>query len=178
MTRIAIGLAWKASMAKLLESACPKDSCRYYGLAVEWLEHPTGIDPPNCQACGTQLKRVYSSFNMPFSGSISQRYASKTAEQKSIDGGFWAWKRRNTLSGKPERVRINTFQELNAFCKSEGVHNPTDLPQHMEIKPDGKGWSTQGMPGSWTSVPAELMPDKEPDPPPTPSRPAAFIDAP
>jgi hypothetical protein len=78
-----------------------------------------------------------SRFNSPFCGAITARYLERNLEGGNAqDGGHWAWKKK-TISGKPEPVYIETFQEQASYCREEGLANPTDTGPAM-ISPDGK----------------------------------------
>jgi hypothetical protein len=74
---------------------------------------------------------------MPFSGAIGSRYLDRGLEGgQAKDGGHWAWKK-NTISGKPEPVYIETFQQQRDYCRSEGLVMPGDTSPGF-ISSDGK----------------------------------------
>lgn len=103
-----------------------------------------------CEDCGTQRTRLISTFAVVFTGLIStSKYGDPKVEgyNPKVDG-HWAWRRRSSVSGKPEPCHITTFQEQAAYCKAEGLANPKDVGP-VEIGECGKKVSTRGLPGCW-----------------------------
>jgi len=133
----------------MYEGYCPAcdPECRnpeehYYPLS-------TSPEAP-CSACGGERRRLVSQFAVVFTGVIStSKYGDPRLERYNTKvDGHQAWRRRSSLSGKPEPVWIETFEDQKRFCREEGLTNPKDVGP-MEIGDDGKSYSTRGMPGCW-----------------------------
>lgn len=122
----------------IYESMCETPECKAQEVVFEWLASSFETPDPNCDFCGRQTKRQASRFAMPFSGSITSRYLDRGLEGGYMkDGGHWAWKKKDTVSGKPEPVYIDTFQAQRDYCHSEGLALPSDTT-NATISADGK----------------------------------------
>jgi predicted nucleic acid-binding Zn ribbon protein len=112
---------------------------------------PADEEVPVC-TCGQQMKRLIGQFAVVFTGSVTQKkYLNPKCEdyeKTAASDGYFAYRTRNTISGKPEPVRITTVAEERAFAKEQGLVAPSDCG-NWEVCSDGKTLSTRGMPGSW-----------------------------
>lgn len=135
----------------LFEFLCEQDDCVLRDMVVEhYLTRWTDADP-KCEYCGHQTSRCLSTFNMPFVGVMTARYNDKKKAGAHREG-MWAV-RRKTLSGKPENVFLETFQDRREFCKAEGLIPAEDVGP-IDADPDGKHQISQtrtrtGRPGTW-----------------------------
>lgn len=84
-------------------------------------------DPP-CAVCGSRTERLISLAHPVFTGTISGKYLRRHDNEEAQMGGHWAWRRRSSRTGKPEKVWIETWQQQAKFCKEEGLYNPRELP--------------------------------------------------
>lgn len=108
--------------------------------------------PVPCPTCGGPTDKLFSRFAAPYSGSM-HKYMDPKREGAEMDG-FWAYKKRSSLSGQPEPVFISDMQQLREFNKAEGLAAPGEVPTNATISADGKKIESRGMPGQW----AEGMP--------------------
>jgi hypothetical protein len=116
---------------------------------VEEHYYPHSDSPTNaCGYCGGATDRLIGRPNIVFTGVISARYNDKNVENPHQEG-HWQWRKKSSVSGKPEPVFISDWQTQKEFCKAEGLANPREMPRNMEIASDGKGvLNTRGMPGT------------------------------
>lgn len=133
----------------LFEHYCPAcdPDCQH---AEEHFFHRTNSPDPNCDACGQQKRRLVSTFAVVFTGLIStSKYGDPRVEgyNTKVDG-HWAWRRRSSVSGKPESVWIDDFQKQKEFCQQEGLTNPRDVGPQIAGS-DGGFVSPRGLPGCW-----------------------------
>ncbi len=103
---------------------------------------------PVCERCGGQQERLMSNFSVVFSGPITARYCDKNKEGAHADG-FWAYRKLSSVSGQPEPVYINDWQQLRDFNRAEGLAAPGEAPTHATISADGKRLVSDGLPGQW-----------------------------
>jgi hypothetical protein len=98
--------------------------------------------------CGGLLELAIHPLQVVFTGPLTARYNYKDAENPHQEG-HWAWRRKSSLSGKPEPVFIDSFDAQRQFCASEGLVNPKELPRNYQISETGKGEiNTRGLPGT------------------------------
>lgn len=107
-----------------------------------------GTHYPFCPACGRVMRENAQAPGVVWTGSIGQRYRSKAADGYHEPDGMTMWSRK-TPDGKPVPVRLESWADVRRFAKSEGLTDPRELPNNLEVKPDGKSLAnTMGMPGS------------------------------
>lgn len=136
----------------ILEHACVTESCGQYSRPVEHYFHHAPEQNPACEACGGPTVLMISRFGIVWTGDITPRYNDRDADKdpaKAHETGFWAWRTKSSVSGKPEPVRITTWQEHREFARAEGLSFAGELPRNIQISEDGKRLNSQGMPGSW-----------------------------
>ena len=139
----------------IYEYACENDKCYHFGRRKQSLLKSFSSPDPCCPKCGTQLRRSsVSQFSVVFSKPMSA-YDQKTSQGGGVDG-HWAW-RKNTESGKPERVWIDSFAAQREFCRQEGLINPTDINPNCFANQDGTRMETAGIPGQWANTPEHLL---------------------
>lgn len=121
---------------------------------------------PPCPNCGATRIQLASRFAVVFTGPLTARYNDPKRENAHQEG-FWAHRRAadGKLSG--EAVRIESWQDLKEFNRSEGLAAPGDVPTNATISKDGKRIVSDGMPGQWRGAL-----------PPIPSRLQEIIDKP
>ena len=97
------------------------------------------------------MQTIISRFSTPFDKALSHYNDPKRETlNQTKDGGHWAYRTRSSISGAPERVYIKDRQAQREYCRQEGLTDPTDLPENMDIREDGKGFkNSQGNPGCW-----------------------------
>jgi hypothetical protein len=75
--------------------------------------------------------------------------------------GFWAYRKRSSVSGNPEPVYLDSMQAIRDFNKAEGLAAPGEVPTNSTISADGKTIQSNGMPGNWQcgfpSIPSRLQ---------------------
>jgi hypothetical protein len=121
----------------LYESICEVVNCPERGKVFEWYASRSDAPERPCSYCAQPTVRQFSRFNSPFCGAITARYLDRGLEGGNApDGGHWAWKKK-TLSGKPEPVYIESFQDQKTFCREEGLALPSDSGPGF-ISADGK----------------------------------------
>lgn len=141
----------------LKESVCINPACSRRGLVEEHYYSRTDSQIQSCAECGTPERQIPSRFNVPFLGPMTARYNDKKIPGAHVEG-HWATRKR-TLDGRERMEWIDSWDKQKQFCKEEGLILPSDLPSTPTLKSgSGKEWSTVGMPGSWSSLPAELQP--------------------
>lgn len=112
-------------------------------------------DPtPVCPQCGGYRKRMAGRFAAPFSGSL-RKYTDPKRENAHMEG-FWAYRKRSSVSGKPEPVWLDSMEAVRAFNKAEGLSAPGDVPTYSTISADGKHIESRGMPGQWVTGMPEM----------------------
>lgn len=122
----------------LFESSCISQSCPLAGQVTEWLGKYE--DPEPLCTCGTPMTRLVSRFGVIWTGALTSKYVDRSLEGGHGDGGHWAYRTKNTASGKPEPVYIETFQQQREYCKAEGLGLPSDTDFAM-ISDDGRSTS-------------------------------------
>ena len=136
----------------LFEVRC--DACR--ATDEVFLHHWYSTDPP-CPVCLGPRRRLMSCFASPFMGSL-RKYSDLKREGAQMDG-FWAYKKKSSVSGQPEAVFLDSVSAVREFNKAEGLTAPGEVPRNVQIGSDGKTLSSTGMPGNWAgpcSMPARL----------------------
>ncbi len=123
-------------------SACP---------AYEPVATMTADEQLHCE-CGAILELEIFPIQVVFTGPITARYLDKSAEgADKPDGSHWAWERpigEDGRPGKPQAVRIESWQDQKEYCKRNHLATPSSLPNHLEMAEDGKTVkNTVGMPG-------------------------------
>jgi|WetSurMetagenome_2_1015567.scaffolds.fasta_scaffold742858_2 hypothetical protein len=94
------------------------------------------------------MQRVVSAFQVVFTGPITKRYNDPKSENPDQEG-HWAFRKRSSVSGNPEAVFIETWQDRREFMKQEGLVGYEDVGP-IDSSPDGKWSSTRtGKPGTW-----------------------------
>jgi putative FmdB family regulatory protein len=117
-------------------------------------------DPtPDCPICLGPRVRLASNFGVVFSGPLTRKYMDPKKEG-AYEEGFWAYRKRSSISGELEPVFLDTWDKLREFNKAEGLSAPGDAPTNATISSDGKRILSNGMPGQWQtgmpSMPARL----------------------
>lgn len=107
---------------------------------------------PTCPVCLGPRTTLASRFGVVFTGPLAARYNDPKKENAHQEG-FWAY-RKNTASGQPEPTFIETWAELRAYRKSEGLDG--DVPTHATISQDGRTINSSGMPGQWSGGMPEM----------------------
>jgi predicted nucleic acid-binding Zn ribbon protein len=133
------------------ESVCSDPTCRMCDKPVEHYYHRSDTPLNRCDACGGETKAVpFSRFAVVFSGELGANYVDRSKEGgEAKTAAHWAWRQRSSLSGKPEPVFIETFQQQREFAKAEGLLLPKEMPNNYVVKEDGKSLAnTCGMPGT------------------------------
>jgi len=90
---------------------------------------------------------MISAFAVCFTGPLTAKYNRGDLEGSHQEGQF-QWRKKGTKSGKPELVKLETFQDQREFCKAEGLVNPKDVG-NWEVGSDGKSLQTRGIAGQW-----------------------------
>jgi putative FmdB family regulatory protein len=118
-------------------------------------------DSPNpaCERCGGPRRRLMSCFASPFMGSL-RKYSDLRREGAQAEG-FWAYKKRSSVSGQPEPVFLSSVAEVRDFNRAEGLAPPGEIPVNATISADGRRIVSDGMPGNWRGnfppIPARLQ---------------------
>ena len=76
----------------------------------------------------------------------------ETYERDMRRGGHWVARKRSGggTEENPKFELIQTRQQQKAYVREEGLSDPTEFPEHMQVSGDGKSWqNSQGMPGTW-----------------------------
>jgi hypothetical protein len=123
----------------LFTEVCEAQGCILQGdLADEYYRHWDDPQKP-CSACGGPTVRQFSPFASPFMGEMSRKYVDTSLDDgQRQDLGHWAWRRKSSVSGKPEPVYIHDWAQQRAFCKAEGLANPTtEMDSNCEVSEDG-----------------------------------------
>lgn len=146
----------------LYEHYCDNEECKRYQQVEEHFFHSSNCEAPQCPDCSRRQVRAMSRFSSPFTGLMTARYNDPKKEGAHMEG-HWAY-RRKTVSGNPEPVFLETFQQRREFMKSEGLVGYEDAGPNMPDS-NGKRVNTTGMPGSWGGTltpPSKLMEPKAP----------------
>ncbi len=122
--------------------------CHLCGFFEErWMRHADDPPPP-CPACGDrEREQLMSRFAAPFMGSLA-KYTDQKRENAGMEG-FWAYRKRSSISGNPEPVYIDSMAALKEFNKVEGLAAPGEIPTNSTISADGRRIISNGMPGQW-----------------------------
>lgn len=114
----------------------------------EWYAPRFDSSDPQCFVCGKPMKRLISSFSVVFTGPMTARYNDPKSENPHEEG-HWAFRKRSSLSGNPEPVFLETWQDRKEFMKAEGLVGYEDVGP-VDTSPDGR-WSNArtGKPGTW-----------------------------
>lgn len=132
----------------LYEDVCFRPECPVYDQAVERYYSTSSTPQKPCIECGGPTERLMSRFGVVWTGPITAKYNDKESKGAHKEG-HWAFRKKSSLSGKPEPVFIETFQQQREFCKAEGLVNPTQAPRNLVVKEDGRTLAnTRGMPGT------------------------------
>lgn len=134
----------------LFEHCCTSESCCLYCVPVEHFFHNRYAANPVCEECGGTTERLVSKFNAPWTGDLS-RFNDPAADQhNATPHGHVAYRTKSTrnLDGSPEAVTISSRQAQKAFCKAEGLVDPSDVNPNIGTKEDGKLGSSRPK-GSW-----------------------------
>jgi hypothetical protein len=129
-------------------------TCPNYGKVEEVLQHFDAQDP-FCPECGIQMKRRISAPHVIWTRPLAAYGDPKkeTYEKDLRRGGHWVARKRSG-GGTPENPKfelIRTRQDQIAYCKSEGLSDPTDFSPNVRVSQDGKSFSSGvGEPGCWT----------------------------
>ena len=126
----------------------------------EYFSHVRTDEDPPCPGCGGWRQRRVSSFKVVFSGPLTARYNDPKREGAQMEG-FWDYRVRSSVSGQPEPVFLETWDQLREFRKAEQLSMPGDVPANATISRDGRTISSAGMPGQWAggmpSIPSRLQ---------------------
>ena len=136
----------------IFEEFCPLCSATEDCYLPRW----DAADPP-CPRCLGPRRRLMSCFASPFSGSI-HKYVDLNREGSHMDG-WWAYRKRSSISGQPEPVYLDSMQAVKEFNRAEGLTAPGEVPTNSTISADGKSITSAGMPGNWSgpcSIPSRL----------------------
>jgi predicted nucleic acid-binding Zn ribbon protein len=131
----------------IFENMCRQEGCEAAGDPFEWYAATRDKPDPICARCGSSTVRLISSFAVVFTGAITKKYNDPKLENYHQEG-HTAWRRRSSKSGKPEPVRIETFEDQRRFCKEEGLVDPRETGP-LEAAADGRTSSSRGLPGCW-----------------------------
>src|SRR5262252_912412 len=116
-------------------------------------------DESPCPGCGGRRVKLFSRFAAPFMGSI-HKYVDPNREGSHMDG-FWAYRKRSSISGQPEPVYLDSMQAVKEFNRAEGLAAPGEVPTNCTVSSDGKRIVSAGMPGQWQCgmppIPARLQ---------------------
>ena len=139
----------------LREYDCPNPGCPRHDVPLEFFFRSS--DPePECE-CGSAMRPLLSRFAIAFSGAITNKYNDRKRENAHQEG-HWAYRTVNTVSGKPEAVFIETWQQQKEFCKEQGLRVPSEISPNAEIDAKGDHLQTNGVTGQW-SMPAPRLQD-------------------
>lgn len=103
---------------------------------------------PLCPVCGGEQEQLVGRFGVVFSGPLSAKYMDSKREYAHLEG-YWAYKRKSSISGHPEPVFIDSWQAARDFNKAEGLSAPGEVPKNSTISADGKRILSDGFPGQW-----------------------------
>ena len=135
-------------------------ACEACGAIEERYMRRWDTPPPDCPVCLGPRTELASRFGVVFTGRITARYNEPGRENSHMEG-FWTYRKRSSVSGQPEPVFIEDWQQLKNFNKAEGLAAPGDVPTHSTITPDGRRIVSDGMPGQWRgslpAIPARLQ---------------------
>ena len=138
----------------IFELHCP--AC--HTIREEYFRHWYDQDPA-CPACGGLRERMASRFGVVFTGPLTARYNNPRREGAHMEG-YYAYRKRSSISGQPESVFIDSWDAHRAFQKAEGLE---DGPTNCTISRDGKKLESAGMPGQWTAGgmdPHDMVPSR------------------
>lgn len=88
-----------------------------------------------------------SAFAAPFMGSLT-KYADSNRENAQMEG-WWAYRKRSSISGQPEPTYIDSMEKLKEFNRAEGLAAPGEVPTNSTVSADGRRIISDGMPGQW-----------------------------
>lgn len=110
---------------------------------------------PTCHSCGAARTVLASRFGVVFTGPLARRY-NDPKKEGYYQEGFWAYKKRSSVSGQPEATFIETWDQLRAFNRAEGLSAPGEVPNNASISADGRNISGVGMAGQWVGGMPEM----------------------
>jgi len=106
---------------------CSSQGCEHHKKPFEKYLYRRDSDNPRCPLCGSETSRAVSRFGIVWTGYITKKYNDPGYAHSDREGHI-AWRVRSSKTGKPEPVRIETFEQQRRFVKGEGLYNPTELP--------------------------------------------------
>jgi hypothetical protein len=140
-------------LTPIYESMCATPGCSQYGRVEEHYYSRSDAQDPICE-CGSQKRRVISLSHAIWTKPLCD-YGDPSKEgfwrDKERGGHVVAYKRSNGgTEEKPIFRTIRTRQDQLDYVRSEGLVDPMDLPENLQVSNDGKSWgNSQGMPGTW-----------------------------
>jgi hypothetical protein len=129
----------------LYEHECRNPLCGQHGVVEE--RYFSRMNPPNpgCSECGRLMDRLVSMSHAIWLKPISD-YGDASKETFWKDkqaGGHWVARKRSGggTEEKPIKEFITSRQQQKAYCREEGMSDPSDFPTKMEVTEDGKSWA-------------------------------------
>lgn len=141
-------------MPVVYDFRCRNAECPKLGFPFESLLRRWDSPDPACPSCGQTLERQFPAPRLGWVAKPWVEYDLKETHREAgcyDSEGMWVTRRRSTSrpDGEPERVLIQSRQEMKRYCEEEGCYNPEDLPPHLEIDKDGKQLKWAGHSGQW-----------------------------
>lgn len=103
----------------------------------------------DCGAVAVRSNEIRQAPAVVWTGPIGQRYRNRDGQDYHSPDGQWAYTRKGP-DGEPcapRAVRLENWQDVKAYAKSEGCFDPRDLPKTVEVGEDGKQISSRGFSG-------------------------------
>lgn len=134
----------------IYEHVCSAEACSLYCVPVEHFYHRRDVAPPPCDECGGPTVRAVSMFAAPWTGDLSRFFDPKAEATNSTKYGHMAYRTKSSrmIDGSPEPVHIETRADQLAFCKAEGLIDPTDVNPNIGTTENGQV-STSRPKGAW-----------------------------
>lgn len=132
----------------MYEHFCSQAECPQLGRVIEGLVRHWYDPNPDCEVCGKRMVRLASRFAVVFTKPLNAY--NDLSREGAHEEGHWVT-RRNTPDGVERQEYITTREQQKAFCRDEGLWDPSDIPPNAV--PGAKSWETSGMPGQWASCP-------------------------
>jgi len=107
----------------LYELRCTNPECPHRRVKVERFLPRYESPNPSCMGCGWATERAVSDFAVVFTGPISARYNDPSLEGAHQEG-FWQYRIKSSVSGKPEPVFIDTWDKEREWRRMEGIPDP------------------------------------------------------
>ena len=131
----------------LRDEICHNPRCPWNGVVEERFYHSQALGPRPCEHCQGEMERIPSRFGVVWTGPIDQRYRDKTKDGYYEPAGMTQWTR-NTPDGKPQPVRLETWQDVKQYARENGCTDPRDVGNNVSVGEDGKTLNAgMGQPG-------------------------------